>query len=659
MLLELLKKYFGYESFRKGQLEIIDAILEGRDSMTVMPAGSGKSVCYQIPALIFPGITLVISPLIAFMQEQVKILGKAGIKAAYINNSLSESQISRALINARNGLYKIIYVAPERLKSKDFAYFAAYVDISMVTVNEAHCISHRGQDFRPSYFEIVDFIASLKYRPVISAFSSTATPEVKEDIIRTLHLQDPFTIVSGFDRPNLYFEVDRGVPKTKFVQNYIEDHPNDSGIIYCSTGKIVEQLHEKLFDAGIQSTFYHSGLSTSERKSNQDDFLYDRKPVMIATNAFGAEIDKSDVRFVIHYNMPRSIENYYQEACRAGRDGKEAQCIILFSTQDMSINQILIDNKEHHGTSKKEKESIYISDYQKLDLMEQYCRHTGCLKRYLLNYFGEDTSDNCSKCANCSRVPREIDMTFETRAILNCVYELRGRYKKRIVLAVLSGNRRELYSELGLHRCKTYGILQETSKPILVRLIDQLIEQGYLHQTNGKYNTIRLGKKSKTFIGSKKKFLLKIYNDSENNSKTRLTRSSVLTPAGQESSDTKKRRRRKTDFILTEEVAANFEFAESYSAGQMRDILNSLIDTDRMKKISATAIERLLFNEHIIEEREAPNGVTMKFPTKRGEELGIRLEKRISELGTEYHILRYPEEVQRLIIVLLLRDTKI
>lgn len=345
--LQILKTYFGYSSFREGQEEIINTILSGRDALAIMPTGAGKSLCYQVPALLLPGITLVISPLISLMQDQVKSLNEAGIHAAYINSSLTEGQINKALSFAAKGVYKIIYVAPERLETASFLAFALHTPISMVTVDEAHCISQWGQDFRPSYLKIIDFVEQLPGNPVLSAFTATATEVVKNDIARILKLKNPNIIITGFDRKNLYYQVEHltGKQKDTFILNYIENHPNESGIIYCATRKNVDTLYEKLLKHGISVTRYHAGMNTDVRKKSQDDFIYDRVQVVIATNAFGMGIDKSNVRFVIHYNMPQSMENYYQEAGRAGRDGEPASCILLFSTQDVMISKSSLEAK--------------------------------------------------------------------------------------------------------------------------------------------------------------------------------------------------------------------------------------------------------------------------------------------------------------------------
>ncbi len=384
---EVLKNYFGYDTFRPGQEEIIEAILNGRDAMAIMPTGAGKSVCYQVPALLLPGITLVVSPLISLMQDQVKALNDVGVHAAFINSALTEGQIRKALSLAAQGVYKIIYVAPERLESWEFLDFATHTEISMVTVDEAHCISQWGQDFRPSYVKIVDFIRKLGRRPVVSAFTATATENVRDDILRTLQLANLNVVVTGFDRENLYYSVEHIRKKDDFILDYIEKHPSDSGIIYCATRKNVDKLYEELFKRGVAVTRYHAGLGGAERKKNQEDFIYDRAPVVVATNAFGMGIDKSNVRFVIHYNMPQSMENYYQEAGRAGRDGEPAQCILLFSLQDMMINRFLLEQKDFSELTGEEARLIRQRDTRRLQTMEQYCRGTGCLRNYILQYF--------------------------------------------------------------------------------------------------------------------------------------------------------------------------------------------------------------------------------------------------------------------------------
>lgn len=491
--LETLKTYFGYDTFREGQEKIVEAILTNRDVLAIMPTGAGKSICYQIPALILPGITLVISPLISLMQDQVKALNDAGIHAAFINSSLTENQISKALYLAASGRYKIIYVAPERLEIYEFLEFARNVEISMVTVDEAHCISQWGQDFRPSYLKIVEFIKNLPKRPIVSAFTATATEEVKNDILCTLSLADPEVVITGFDRKNLYYSVENIRRKDEFIMEYIEKHPTESGIIYCATRKNVDNLFELLFKRGVPVTRYHAGLTNETRKKNQDDFIYDRTPVIIATNAFGMGIDKSNVRYVIHYNMPQSMENYYQEAGRAGRDGENSQCILLFSLQDVMIDRMLLDNKDFSDVDEEDEYLIRQRDIRRLQTMEGYCKTTGCLRNYILEYFGEKTSGPCDNCGNCHREYHEVDMTAEAKWVVNCVAETRGRYGLTIVLGTLMGAKRARLRELRTDQYKSYGALSGHSEAELRTLISQMTEMGYLYQTQEKYSVLKLG----------------------------------------------------------------------------------------------------------------------------------------------------------------------
>lgn len=490
---DTLKHYFGYDSFREGQKKIIDSIMAGRDVLAIMPTGAGKSICYQVPALMLSGITIVVSPLISLMQDQVKALNEAGIHAAYINSSLTEGQINKALSLAAGGRYKIIYVAPERLETYGFLEFSRQAYISMVTVDEAHCISQWGQDFRPSYLKIVDFVDGLDKRPIVSAFTATATEEVKNDILCILKLNNPDVTVTGFDRENLYYSVEHVNKKDDFVVDYVEKHPNDSGIIYCSTRKNVDKVFEILFKKGVAVTKYHAGLDTGTRKDNQDDFIYDRTPVIVATNAFGMGIDKSNVRYVIHYNMPQSMENYYQEAGRAGRDGENSQCILLFSAQDIMINKFLLDNKDFSGLDEEDALLVRQHDMQRLKAMEGYCRTTGCLRNYILNYFGEKVGKPCDNCGNCHREYTQTDMTMQARKVVECVKEMRGRYGLVIVVGTLMGADRARLKEIGADNYKSYGALKDCNEATIRSLISQLIEEGYLCQTDDRYSVLKLG----------------------------------------------------------------------------------------------------------------------------------------------------------------------
>ncbi|MGN0415215.1 MAG: DNA helicase RecQ [Agathobacter sp.] len=533
---EILKEYFGYDSFRKGQESIINAILEGRDILAVMPTGAGKSICYQVPALMLPGITIVISPLISLMQDQVKALNENGIHAAYINSSLSDSQISRALEAAANGRYKMIYVAPERLETSEFMGFASRTDISMITVDEAHCISQWGQDFRPSYLKIIDFVNGLKKRPILSAFTATATEEVKNDIACILSLRDPHVVVTGFDRENLYYQVENLKHKDDFIVSYIEKHPQDSGIIYCATRKNVDALHELLFQRGVPVTKYHAGLNNDVRKKNQDDFIYDRAPVIVATNAFGMGIDKSNVRYVIHYNMPQSMENYYQEAGRAGRDGEPSTCILLFSAQDIMINKFLLERKDFSGVEPEDIELIRQRDAKRLQVMEGYCRTTGCLRNYILSYFGEKTGAPCDHCGNCHREYREVDMTAEAKAIINCVFETKGRYGLNIVLGILLGAKRARLREIKAETYKTYGALKEKNEAELRLLISQMILEGYLTQTEDRYSVLKMGNIA-PLKDESTRVILRMHEEKETSGKQRSVKrksTDALTSAGYE-----------------------------------------------------------------------------------------------------------------------------
>lgn len=488
---QALKILFGYDSFRAGQKSVIDSILAGRDAFAVMPTGAGKSVCYQIPAVLLPGITLVVSPLISLMQDQVKALNEAGVSAAFINSSLSEKDYNETIRRARQGIYKIIYIAPERLVTEGFLALAKSVPVSMVTVDEAHCISQWGQDFRPSYMKIVEFVKILEKRPIISAFTATATETVREDIICTLGLQNPFTLVNGFDRENLFFQVDKPKNKEQYILKYISGHSGDSGIIYCATRKNVDNIYELLKSKGISVGKYHAGMSAEERKKMQDDFVFDYTSIVVATNAFGMGIDKSNVRFVIHYNMPQSMENYYQEAGRAGRDGLDAKCILLFSPQDIVINRFLLDHKEMQDLDPADRETVRERDVRRLQVMERYCYTTECLRNYILKYFGENPEKPCQDCGNCLREFETLDMTEAAKKVINCVYEAKGRYGKQIIIDTVAGAKTARLEEIGAVHYKSYGVLAGTNKNLLRRLIEQLVLEGYLRV--GDYQVLKLG----------------------------------------------------------------------------------------------------------------------------------------------------------------------
>jgi len=439
----------------------------------------------------------------------VKSLNEAGIAAAFINSALSETAFVETIRRAREGRYKIIYVAPERLVNEGFRSFAASVEISMVTVDEAHCISQWGQDFRPSYLKIVEFIAGLSRRPIISAFTATATETVRTDIVCTLGLRDPFEIVTGFDRENLFFQVEKPRSKDRFVLDFLEEHEGESGIIYCATRKNVDKLYELLFKKGLSVGRYHAGLTAEERKKTQDDFIYDYTSVMIATNAFGMGIDKSNVRFVLHYNMPQSMENYYQEAGRAGRDGLDSKCALLFSAQDVMIDRFLLDHKEISDLDPADRESVRERDAARLRVMENYCYTTECLRNYILNYFGEKTEKPCGSCGNCLREFEELDMTFEAKQILNCVFEARGRYGKTVILDTVYGAKTAKLEEYGTTEYRSYGALKDKNKNLLRRLLTQFLLEEYLLET-GKYHLLRMGPSAARLKDPEQKVFVKI-----------------------------------------------------------------------------------------------------------------------------------------------------
>ena len=500
----MLKDTFGYDTFRPGQAEIVGALCAGRDVLAVMPTGAGKSLCYQIPALLLPGITLVVSPLISLMKDQVAALRENGVPAAYINSSLSEQQQSTALRRARMGQYKIMYVAPERLDAPGFLDFAQYAEISLVAVDEAHCISHWGQDFRSAYLNICDFIAALPRRPAIAAFTATATGEVKDDISRILRLREPFALTTGFDRPNLRFEVKYTKPKSKFDEllGYIGENPGRSGIVYCGTRKTVEEVCERLLEAGVAATRYHAGLDPHERSGNQDDFLYDRKTVMAATNAFGMGIDKSNVGFVLHYNMPKNLESYYQEAGRAGRDGSAADCLLLFSGSDVQLCRYLIDHGGDENTSLtlEEQEEVKRRDRRRLREMEQYCKSGACLRGQILRYFGESAGDACGNCGNCGGDWDEVDITTQAQKILSCVARMKGRCGVSLLTHTLRGADSRRVRELRLHELPTFGAMKGARQQEIFDITAHLIRLGCLTQSDGQFPTIGLGPRARAVL---------------------------------------------------------------------------------------------------------------------------------------------------------------
>lgn len=498
---QYLKQYFGYDTFREGQEQLIDAILSGQDALGIMPTGAGKSLCYQIPALVMGGITLVVSPLISLMKDQVTSLNQAGIHAAYLNSSLTSNQYFKALGLAKQGRYPIIYVAPERLLTESFLDFALEADIRMVAVDEAHCVSQWGQDFRPSYLKITEFIERLPKRPVISAFTATATAQVRDDIIEILKLQNAKIMTTGFDRSNLFFAVQTPKDKYRAALEFIRAHEKESGIIYCLTRKVVEEVCEKLMKDGFSVTRYHAGLSDEERRKNQDDFIFDRCRIMVATNAFGMGIDKSDVRYVIHYNMPKNMESYYQEAGRAGRDGEAAQCLLLYSGQDVVTNQLFIENnRDNLELDEETRLLVQERDRERLRRMTFYCFTNECLRAYILRYFGEYGANYCGNCSNCLTEFEETDITEEAEAMIRCVKACSQRYGITVILDTLRGANTAKIRQYRMEENPCYGICGKVPIYRLRQIFNYLLMQGYLRLTDEEYTLVKLTEKSEELL---------------------------------------------------------------------------------------------------------------------------------------------------------------
>ena len=493
----ILKDYFGYSTFREGQEAIIDALLAGRDTLAVMPTGAGKSLCYQIPALLGNGLTLVISPLVSLMKDQVMNLKQLGVAGAYINSTLTPGQITTVLTRAAQGQYKIIYVAPERLSSFGFQRFAQNAPIDYVAVDEAHCVSKWGQDFRPAYLEISPFIKSLPKRPVVGAFTATATEVVRDDMTALLDLREPFNIVTGFDRKNLFFEVRHPSDRSAETLRIVRDLEGKNGIIYCATRKAVEEVQKMLADHGIPAVRYHAGLDERERTVNQEDFVNDRKPVMVATNAFGMGIDKSNVSYVIHYNMPGDMESYYQEAGRAGRDGTPARCILLYGPQDVRTQLFFIEHLGEEGGQDEET----IREQQelartRLRQMYDYCFTNGCLRAYILGYFGEAAAEKCGYCGNCTRELEQVDITIDAQKILSCVKRAQERWGVKVIVDILRGSRAAKLRTNGLDRLSTYGIMKDVPEQRVRNIIRFLIQEQYLASDGIEYPLLVLGAKA-------------------------------------------------------------------------------------------------------------------------------------------------------------------
>lgn len=496
---QILQKFYGYEDFRPGQKKVVESLLNRNDTVAIMPTGAGKSICFQIPALLFEGVTLVISPLISLMKDQVDSLRQLGIAAVYINSSVSKAQLYKDLQDISAGFYKIIYIAPERLTPEYLPNSFENLNISMVAVDEAHCLSQWGHDFRPSYRNILNFTNSLRIKPIISAFTATATPEVKTDIINLLGLKQPNVFVTGFDRPNLYFSVLRGEVKDKFVIDYVKKHQDEAGIIYVGTRKDVDALQVLLEIKGIKAGRYHAGMTDEERNQMQEDFLYDNLSVMVATNAFGMGIDKPNVRYVIHYNMPKNMEAYYQEAGRAGRDGLSGNCILLYSPQDTQLQKFLISK----STESEIRQQL---EYKRLQSMVDYCHTPQCLRAFILHYFGEfDVEEHCDNCSNCKLEGELIDITIDAQKVLSCVYRMHERFGVKMIAEVLKGSKSAKVKQFNFERLSTYGLMKERKLKDISDLILRLSAMQYLDITESQYPVVTLNELSWQVLRGQKK----------------------------------------------------------------------------------------------------------------------------------------------------------
>lgn len=644
---QTLKQYFGYDSLRTGQEELINGILAGHDVLGIMPTGAGKSLCYQLPALMLKGITLVISPLISLMSDQVKALNQAGVHAAYINSSLTENQVRMALSYASQGRYKIIYVAPERLNTPRFLDFACNADISMLTVDEAHCISQWGQDFRPSYLEIAGFLTRLPRRPIVSAFTATATERVKNDIVASLGLNNPVTMVTGFDRPNLFFRVVTrrgGSQKDNSIINYVKKHEDESGIIYCATKKNVDKLYTLLNEQGISAGRYHAGLSNEERKQNQEDFTYDRIRVMVATNAFGMGIDKSNVRYVLHYNMPQSLEYYYQEAGRAGRDGEEAECVLFFSKQDIMINKFLLQNKASAGDVASDMQKT-ANDQRKLQQMINYCETDKCLREFILSYFGDTTPCICNKCSNCVVVEDEEEETY---------VETGKKRKKAAQLAGLNELGAALFEKLRSVRTE---LAAEKSVPPYIICSDKTLKDMCAKLPRDKEQLAdvygmgeqKIQNYGEAFVTAVNSFVADNPNPSGSTSGERPQ--TVL--SDEEAAETGSTRKKKLPFYIEPQRLDEVELTDKCRLTELTNKINELCPADKEhKKLAASFINEFLIAEGYLEEvTEGENKI--KRVTEKGRSVGIDEEERKAKFGGSYYAITHSKQSQQVIIEML------
>lgn len=733
---ELLRQHFGYSDFRQGQSDIIDALLSGRDALGIMPTGAGKSLCYQIPALLFDGLTIVISPLISLMKDQVSSLITAGIAAACLNSSLSQEEYYNVIDNAAAGRYKILYVAPERLEVPEFINLCQRVNISLIAVDEAHCISQWGQDFRPSYLKIVSFIISLPNRPPVGAFTATATGRVRDDIIRILALNSPLIVTTGFDRPNLYFSVIRPKAKTETLLKLVEQRKDKAGIIYCSTRKKVDEVCQTLNNAGYSSAGYHAGMSDSMRRENQDDFVYDRKKIMVATNAFGMGIDKSNVSYVIHYNIPKDLESYYQEAGRAGRDGNDAECILLYSPHDVHTAKFLINHSSRDSRdselSDEELDTIHKRDLERLKQMTFYATTSDCLRGFILKYFSDKAPVYCGNCSNCQTKFEEVDITVESQKILSCIYRVQQKYGKALIADILRGKTSERITRLGLDRLSTYGIMRGESERFIKDIIDYLIQAGYIATEECKYPVLKLTAKSVPILKSQLTLTMKMPKRDEmaeqkaETAKTsdanidellfehlRLLRRSIADREGvpayvvfsdasltdmcqklpaneaemlkvtgvgsfkmakygseflnviseylSQNPDISRKdddysllgngkKPKKQPFAIADETLKGFEISDvPCNISTLVARINELIDVEKMKRLKAVSVNDWLVSKGYLKVVSLSEKRTNKYPTEKGEDLGITAVYSTGRNGP-YYAVWYSKEAQSLII---------
>ena len=637
---EVLKKYFGYDSFREGQEMLVDALLNGQDVLGIMPTGAGKSLCYQIPALLLPGITLVVSPLISLMKDQVSTLNQAGIHAAFLNSSLSAAQYRKALGFAMEGRYKIIYVAPERLLTPEFLCAVQSMEISMISVDEAHCISQWGQDFRPSYLEIADFLAKLPDRPIVSAFTATATERVKQDITASLHLQNPVTVVTGFDRPNLFFRVVNrkgGKETDNSILNYVKRHEDESGIIYCATKKNVDSVYALLLQYGIAAGRYHAGLSLEERKKNQDDFTYDRIRVMVATNAFGMGIDKSNVRYVLHYNMPQSLEYYYQEAGRAGRDGEEAECVLFFSKQDIMINKRLLQYKATSGQAAADDPRVRANEQRKLNEMIRYCETDQCLRQFILSYFGDNSPCICEKCSNCVVVEEDAEET----------YIQTGKAKKKALqLAGLTPEGQELFEQL--RKCRTELAAEKGVPPYIIcsdkTLKDMCakcpVDSAAMEAVYG------MGAQKIESYGARFTQVITAFLNEHGGDTATAEAFSGMTV---DTTTAAPARKKKLPFYIAPEKLDEVELTDTCMLSELTNRINALCGEKDRKKLTASFINQLLVEKGYLEET-VQGEEKIKRVTEKGRAVGIREEERQAKYGRNYYALIHTRESQQIIL---------